>query len=41
MLRWWLDTQRDKATLRALTKAIRAVELHVLAHDIEKGQGSK
>ena len=35
MLRWWLDTQRDKATWRALIKAIRVVELHVLAHDIE------
>ena len=35
MLRWWLDTQRDKATWRALIKAIHVVELHVLAHGIE------
>ena len=41
MLRWWLDPQRDKATWRALIKAIRVVELHVLANDIETVLGSK
>ena len=41
MLRWWLDTQRDKATWCALIKAIHVVELHVLANDIETALGSK
>ena len=41
MLRWWLDTQRDKATWHALIKAIHVVELHVLAIDIETALDSK